>query len=132
MFALARFTDVREAAANAQVFSSAQGVGLSAFGNMATRGTTLASDAPLHDALRKIVSRPLLPSAVKELSGQILEEAETLVENLVARGGIRRRCRSRLAPAFDHRQQIGRHRRALAPTDAGMVGCGFQLRRSGQ
>ncbi len=86
MFALGRFTDVREAAANWEVFSSAQGVGFSAFGNMATRGTTLASDAPLHDALRKIVSRPLLPSAVKELSGQIAEEAETLVENLVARG----------------------------------------------
>ena len=85
MFALGRFADVREAAANAQVFSSAQGVSLSAFGNMATRGTTLASDAPVHDALRKIVSRPLLPSAVKELSAQIAEEAETLVEKLLAR-----------------------------------------------
>jgi cytochrome P450 len=86
MFALGRFKDVREAAANWEVFSSAQGVGLSAFGNMATRGTTLASDAPLHDALRKVVSKPLLPSAMKELSGQIAEEAESLVEKLVARG----------------------------------------------
>jgi cytochrome P450 len=86
MFALSRFHDVRAAAANADVFSSAQGVGFSAFGNMATRGTTLASDAPLHDALRNVVSKPLSPTALKALSGQIAQEAETLVEGLVAKG----------------------------------------------
>ncbi len=85
MFALSRFDDVRAAAANGEVFSSAQGVGFSAFGNMATRGTTLASDAPLHDALRSVVAKPLSPTAVKALSLQIAEDAETLVEGLVAK-----------------------------------------------
>jgi cytochrome P450 len=86
LHAVARFEDVRAALRNPAVFSSAQGVAANDHVNTISRGTTLASDAPLHDRLRAIVAAPLLPRALEEIAPQIRTEARRLVDELVDRG----------------------------------------------
>jgi cytochrome P450 len=82
--AITRFDDVRSALRDAEVFSSAQGVTFNRITNKLQAGTMISSDDPLHRKLRNIVSRPLLPGAVQELTAQIESEAERLVDRLVA------------------------------------------------
>ncbi len=86
LHAVARFDDVRAALRNPTVFSSAQGVAANDHVNNISRGTTLASDAPLHDRLRRIIAAPLMPRALEEIAPQIRTEARRLVDDLVARG----------------------------------------------
>lgn len=86
LHAVARFEDVRAALRNPAVFSSAQGVAANEHVNTISRGTTLASDAPLHDRLRAIIAAPLLPRALEEIAPAIRTEARELVDELVARG----------------------------------------------
>ena len=85
LFALARFDDVRAALRAPGLFSSAQGVAANDHVNEMSRGTTLASDAPLHDRLRAIIAAPLLPRALEEIGPQIRAEARQLVDDLVDR-----------------------------------------------
>jgi cytochrome P450 len=85
MVAITRFDDVRNALRNAEVFSSAQGVTYNRITSKLQAGTMIASDDPLHRQLRNIVSKPLLPGAVQALTAQIEDEAERLVDRLVAR-----------------------------------------------
>jgi cytochrome P450 len=86
LYAVSRFEDVRAALRNPGVFSSAQGVAANDHVNEMSRGTTLASDAPLHDRLRTIIAAPLLPRALEEIGPEIRAEARRLVEDLVTRG----------------------------------------------
>lgn len=86
LHAVARFEDVRAALRNPAVFSSAQGIAANDHVNTISRGTTLASDAPLHDRLRAIIAAPLLPRALEEIAPQIRTEARRLVDELVDRG----------------------------------------------
>lgn len=86
LYAISRFEDVRAALRNAALFSSAQGVAANDDVNEMSRGTTLASDAPLHDRLRAIIAAPLLPRALEEIGPQIRAEARRLVDDLVGRG----------------------------------------------
>ncbi|HXH43455.1 MAG TPA: cytochrome P450 [Bradyrhizobium sp.] len=86
LHAVARFDDVRAALRNPAVFSSAEGVAANEHVNTISRGTTLASDAPLHDRLRAIIAAPLLPRALEEIAPAIRTEARRLVDELVARG----------------------------------------------
>lgn len=86
LHAVGRFEDVRAALRNPGVFSSAQGVAANDHVNEMSRGTTLASDAPLHDRLRAIIGAPLLPRALEEIAPQIRAEARRLVDDLVRRG----------------------------------------------
>ncbi|MHC2782180.1 cytochrome P450 [Bradyrhizobium liaoningense] len=51
-----------------------------------SKGTTLASDAPLHDRLRAIIAAPLLPRALEDIGPRIRAEARQLVDDLVRRG----------------------------------------------
>ncbi len=85
MFALSRFEDVRNALRQWEVFSSAHGAAMNEPINQAIMGNTLGSDPPLHDKLRGILVRPLLPSAMREVTSLIETQAEDLVERLVAR-----------------------------------------------
>ncbi|WP_375304290.1 cytochrome P450 [Bradyrhizobium sp. A11] len=71
---------------NPSLFSSAQGVAANDHVNEMSRGTTLASDAPLHDRLRAIIAAPLLPRALEQIGPEIRAEARRLVEDLVSRG----------------------------------------------
>jgi cytochrome P450 len=86
LYALGRFEDVRAALRNPGLFSSAQGVAANDHVNQMSRGTTLASDPPLHDRLRTIIAAPLLPRALEEIGPEIRAEARRLVDNLVTRG----------------------------------------------
>ncbi|PSO14253.1 cytochrome P450 [Bradyrhizobium sp. MOS003] len=83
---VARFDDVRAALRNPALFSSGQGVAANDHVNEISRGTTLASDAPLHDRLRAIIAAPLLPRALEDIAQQIRAEARLLIDDLVARG----------------------------------------------
>lgn len=85
LYAISRFDDVRAALRNPAVFSSAQGVAANGPVNDMSRGTTLASDPPLHDRLRAIIGAPLSPRALDEIAPQIRAEARRLVEELVDR-----------------------------------------------
>ena len=86
LYAVGRFEDVRAALRNPGLFSSAQGVAANDHVNEMSRGTTLASDAPLHDRLRAIIAAPLLPRALEQIGPEIRAEARRLVEDLVSRG----------------------------------------------
>ena len=83
LYAVGRFDDVRAALRNPTVFSSAEGVAANGTVNEMARGTTLASDAPLHDRLRAIIGAPLSPRALEEIGPQIRAEARRLVDDLV-------------------------------------------------
>lgn len=86
LYAIGRFEDVRAALRNPGLFSSAQGVAANDRVNEMSKGTTLASDAPLHDRLRAIIAAPLLPRALEQIGPEIRAEARRLVEDLVSRG----------------------------------------------
>ena len=88
LWAIPRFDGVRHALRNVAVFSSARGVAANDRVNTLSAGTTLASDPPLHEALRRIVVAPLRPVALAEIRPRIEAEAEALVERLVARGSF--------------------------------------------
>lgn len=86
LWAVSRFRDVRAVLRNPGVFSSASGVAANDTVNAMSAGITLASDAPLHDELRRVIVAPLRPPALEEIRARIETEAETLVAGLVARG----------------------------------------------
>ncbi|MGY4510243.1 cytochrome P450 [Bradyrhizobium sp. USDA 3650] len=85
LYAIGRFDEVRAALRNPTVFSSADGVAANGNVNEMSRGTTLASDAPLHDRLRAIIGAPLSPRSLEEIGPQIRAEARRLVDDLVER-----------------------------------------------
>jgi len=85
LYAIGRFDEVRAALRNPTVFSSADGVAANGNVNEMSRGTTLASDAPLHDRLRAIIGAPLSPRSLEEIGPQIRAEARRLVDHLVER-----------------------------------------------
>ena len=86
MFVLSRYDDVRGALENWRVFSSAHGAMMNDVLNDVSRGVLLCSDPPQHDALRKAASKPLHPSELRKLEAQVMGEADTIVDKLVARG----------------------------------------------
>lgn len=85
-YAVPRFAPARAVLANWQDFSSARGIMLNEQINQDQAGATLHSDPPLHDLLRKIISRPLTPSSLKAIRGTIHDQAEALADRLVIRG----------------------------------------------
>src|SRR5258708_32464398 len=49
-------------------------------------GNTVCSDGDAHDRLRRVVIRPLTPTALRSLQEEVEREAEALVDRLCARG----------------------------------------------
>ncbi|MDQ0382871.1 cytochrome P450 [Amycolatopsis thermophila] len=88
LWAIARYSDVRKALADAATFSSAAGVGVSDEMNAMQTGTVLASDDPQHAELRAVLSEKLAPRALTALRSAIAEQADALVADVVARGSI--------------------------------------------
>jgi len=87
-WAITRYAEVRAATENWQEFSSAAGVSLTPYTNETLRGTTLASDPPLHDELRSTVGERLTPRALRPMRESIQELADTLVSRLVEQGSF--------------------------------------------
>jgi cytochrome P450 len=80
-----RYDDVKNALARPEIFSSAQGVMMNDRMNAALRGIVLCSDGAAHDVMRKVLIAPLSPKALADLRARITDEAENLVERLVAK-----------------------------------------------
>jgi cytochrome P450 len=88
MFALTRHASVRDALRDWSTFSSASGVMMNDDMNQVLRGNTLCSDGADHDALRRVVIKPLRPRELSELTAQITREADQLVDRLVPQGSF--------------------------------------------
>jgi cytochrome P450 len=87
-YVLTRYAEVREATENWQVFSSAEGVSLTAGVNALLRGSTIASDPPLHDHLRSVSGEKLTPRSLRPMREPVSSIANDLVDILVERGSF--------------------------------------------
>jgi len=67
MFALTRYDSVIRALKDAEVFSSASGVMMNDDMNQVLLGNTLCSDGADHQRLRRIIAKPLSPTALNSL-----------------------------------------------------------------
>lgn len=85
LWAIARHADVRKALADHDKLISGKGVAANDKLNSMANNNLLASDPPLHDALRKVVAAPLTPAGLKRVRGRIMQSAGILVDRLVAR-----------------------------------------------
>src|SRR5215469_7703277 len=85
MFALTRYDSVVRALKDTSAFSSASGVMMNEGMNQVLRGNTLCSDGEDHRRLRRIIAKPLTPTALNSLKVEITEKAEELVDRLVAK-----------------------------------------------
>lgn len=87
-YAVGRYADVRAALAAPESLCSGQGVGLNDVANELIRGTTLASDDPLHAHLRRIVAHRLTPRAMRTQRDHIEKVAQDLVTGLLERSAV--------------------------------------------
>jgi hypothetical protein len=94
MFALTRYDSVLRALKDASVFSSASGVMMNDDMNQVLRGNTLCSDGADHERLRRVIGKPLTPTALKSLREEMTSKADRLVDGLVAKGTKRRKASS--------------------------------------
>jgi cytochrome P450 len=85
MFALTRHDCVLRALKDASAFSSASGVMMNDEMNKVLRGNTLCSDGADHRRLRRVIAKPLAPTALTALKKEIISKAERLVDNLVSK-----------------------------------------------
>lgn len=88
VWAITRYADVRSALANADVFSSAAGVGVSDDMNALQAGSVLASDDPQHALLRSILSEKVSPRALVKLKTHVDQQADALVASVVSVGNF--------------------------------------------
>src|SRR6478736_217194 len=86
MFALTRYDVVVKALRDWEAFPSSFGVMMNDDMNQLLRGNTLCSDGDAHSRLRRVVMRPLTPTALRSLEDEVKHEAEALVDRLCARG----------------------------------------------
>jgi cytochrome P450 len=83
-YALSRYADVRAGLGDHETFISGRGIGLSDEGNATRKGVIIASDNPLHDQLRAVLSERLSPKAMNVIRAEINEKADALVAEVVA------------------------------------------------
>jgi cytochrome P450 len=102
VFALARYEQVHAALVDWQQFQSAAGVGLSNFRTekpWRPPSLLLEADPPRHDAPRRVLTRVLGPRALRRLRQQWTDDAEVLVDQVLA-DGLDFDAVPRLAEAF--------------------------------
>jgi cytochrome P450 len=87
VYALTRYDVIREALADWESFSSAS-IAFNPAANEALTGTSLASDPPVHTALRAALTENLSPRALRGLKGRIEAKADALVTELVREGSF--------------------------------------------
>lgn len=80
VFAVGRYDDVRQALGDHETFVSGQGVMINQQVNEMSRGTTVASDPPLHDHLRQVVAHRLTPRALREQRDHVDSRAAKVVD----------------------------------------------------
>ena len=79
MFALTRYDSALKALHDPSSFPSSLGVMMNGHMNHVLRGNTLCSDGEDHRRLRRIIMKPLTPSALKLLQERVTVEADELV-----------------------------------------------------
>jgi cytochrome P450 len=82
MFALTRYESVLTVLQDGESFPSSFGVMMNDDMNQVLRGNTLCSDGAAHDKLRKVVIKPVTPTALKSLQDEVTQEAESVVNRL--------------------------------------------------
>ena len=87
VWAVPRYADVRRALGDWATFSSS-GIALNEPVSQMLVGSVLASDPPLHDTLRAVLSERLGPRAVRPLQAEIADRADRLVEAMIERGAF--------------------------------------------
>lgn len=87
-YALSRYDDVRAGLADHETYISGRGMGLTDEGNATRKGVIIASDNPLHDQLRSVLSERLSPKAMVALRAEIAAKADALVASVVERGSF--------------------------------------------
>ncbi|MDR7328572.1 cytochrome P450 [Corynebacterium guangdongense] len=83
-YAITRYDEVKEAAGNPEVFSSAQ-VAFNPKMNEMLKGTSLVADPPNHGPLRAVLSEHLSPRSLRKLKVTIDEKGDALVKELFSR-----------------------------------------------
>src|ERR1700716_1828997 len=86
MFALTRYDVVVKVLRDWEAFPSSFGVMMNDDMNQVLRGNTLCSDGEIHNRLRRVVMRPLMPVAVQSLKEEVEREAAAVVDRLCAKG----------------------------------------------
>jgi cytochrome P450 len=87
VYALSRYAEVAEVLDRWELYSSAEGVTMSAQLNEALKGViTLFLDPPEHESVREVLGRPLRPNLVRGLTPTIEAEAAAIVDRLVEQG----------------------------------------------
>ena len=89
IWAMARHQEVRDALTDWQSYCSGAGVGLSDFRKETPwrpPSIILEADPPLHTRTRAVLTRILSPAAINVLRERLTQEAEALVERLLAKG----------------------------------------------
>jgi 4-methoxybenzoate monooxygenase (O-demethylating) len=89
--AVARYDDVHSMLMDWGSFTSARGVGLSDFAKekpWRLPSMLLEADPPLHDRTRKLMDKVMSPAAVRGLREAFSIAAETLIDDLLARGSF--------------------------------------------
>ncbi len=84
VYAVGRYDEVRQALGDHETFVSGQGVMINEQVNEMSRGTTVASDPPLHDHLRQVVAHRLTPRALREQRAHVDSRAAMVVESILS------------------------------------------------
>lgn len=88
MWAIGRFEEVRAALRDDELFVSGHGVAANPVTNVATRGTTLASDGEAHATRRRVLMGSLGAKAIAPVAARLDAEAAEIVGRLVGRGEL--------------------------------------------
>lgn len=86
LYAIGRFSDLRAALRDDEVFVSGRGVAANPLANALARRTTLGSDGADHEGRRRVLMRSLGAKALSEVAPVIEREAERLVDRLLRIG----------------------------------------------
>jgi len=88
IYAIPRYDEVREVLGDPDTFISGEGVGFNPVINEVTKGTTLASDGALHERRRTVVGAELRPKALTGRREGIVQIANDLVDDVLARPDV--------------------------------------------
>ena len=86
VYAIPRYEPLRQALANWEQFSSAQGVMMNDHVNSSFTGIVLHTDPPEHDVMRKVLAAPLRPDQLRVITPAVRAEADAVVQRLVEQG----------------------------------------------
>lgn len=82
VWALSRYTDVRQGLRDWELFTSAEGVELGTYVRFFGPGSIQELDPPHHDVLRKVLAPRFVNKRIKEYEGMVRESARELIDAL--------------------------------------------------